>query len=286
MKKYLILLLAFLLLILSSCNSAPSLYEYAISLTEDDMLVCADGNIWRIAEYDKYGHADLELVESLEPGEVNMEVRKENAEDMAVWEYLLLTLENEFTGVVMGEHAVAVGQDGSIWLVYQSSSKPSHGARPFEPVEEIREEQFEDGFWLEMWGIEESSGVGPPQVVVIMHDDNELLINPGFAMLEVQIDRQWYLTNTYYADTSEVKFFDKNNLYLRGAPLYAGDFPGDIPLPSGHYRIKAEADNYEEWKADGPQPERYAILEFDLIYEDGKHEIVNVKQDQQKIKLT
>ena len=88
MKKYFILLIVCSVLLLSSCNSVPDIYEYATTmLKEPDLLLAADGTVWRIGERNENGFADdPEIVDRLEKGTISTEVNKKNADDMELWE--------------------------------------------------------------------------------------------------------------------------------------------------------------------------------------------------------
>lgn len=284
MKKYFILLIVCSALLLSSCNSIPDIYEYATTmLKEPDLLLAADGTVWRIGERNENGFADdPEIVDRLEKGTISTEVNKKNADDMELWEYTLLTADNRLDRY---RTMAAVGADGSAWLI--SAHGSVYDAFEIVTAEEIGGERFIEGFWIEIKGVQSDDGEqGRPALLkVVLHDDSGTLIHPGAAVLEVLIDGQWYITNTSYADAPEMGSFDENGESFRATPLYAGYYY-DIPLPSGHYRLRSYAYDDAEWQKYMDEKReteflelmrRYAVLEFDLTYKNGEYQISGIK---------
>ncbi len=279
MQKSFAVLFIGLLCLLSACSSVPNIYEYATTeLGEPNLMVAADGTVWRRDEPNENGRANVELVDTLEPGTISTVVKKKNADDMALWEYTLLTADKELDWF---KYPAAVDGEGNTWLLIQNTST-SYSALRCDPVDEINEEQTQEGFWLEITGFKQATW-SPQVLCVVFHDDERALINPGFVGLEVLIDGQWYRTSVSYSETLETKFFDENGEFSAISPLYGGYYH-DIPLPSGHYRLKAEADDYVEWQKYFDENrgieyldliKRYTVLEFDMTYKNGKHEIRN-----------
>ena len=275
MKKLTVLAVLLLFCLMASCESKaqlPDLYEYATSLTEPELLVLENGTLWRLTEQREIdpGSGDgsfvrgtVEFVRELEPGEMNPEVSKMDAGDMSLWEYAVLTWEDD---------RVAVAQDGSVWCSF-SPALEEKTARKYEPAEDIGAEQLMEGFWLEQPEAKVNER-GQNRISIVLHDDSGTLINPGIDALDVLIGGEWYPVPLNLSGTLDVKFFEDGIYNVKGVPLSTGDPASpDIPVPSGHYRLRASAYTYEDWDAKNLDSRKYALIEFDLTYKNGEYKI-------------
>ncbi len=270
MRKLMILPILTVFVFLSACGKTPDLYEYAASFDDPDLLVREDGTIWRITAqeescwgegYPNYTYGEVEFVCEIDRGEVNAAVTKKNADDMSPWEYAVCT---------WPDNRIAVALDGSVWWFYPDDLWKNR-VRRYDPAEPIPEEELTDNFWLELPEVVENH---KGALNLVFHSEGKpALINPKVSALEVLIQNEWYEVSLTWSTTADVKMFDKDGIYTSGIPLFAGDYPEcDIPIPSGHYRLRAYAYHTESglWK-DG---DRYcATVEFDLEYENDRYKI-------------
>lgn len=249
---------------LCSCSKTPSIYEYATTMLESDLIVCEDGTVWRLTGERPYGYdgseiiwGTVEFVRNIEQGEMTCDTDKTSASEMALWEFALATID---------EGRVAVGQDGRVWMFGRKELQENRvwGWVPVDVPEELLSKDFSVTVEKIIYG--EGSDVF---VMVSMQDNTGDLISPSPAYIDVLIDGQWYRPSVAYPGNGEVKFFDKNGRYVTISMLATGD-NRDIPLPSGHYRINAMAYS----KVEGKEEIHHAIAEFDLLYKNGEYSIV------------
>lgn len=253
---------------LCSCSTPSNIYEYATAIQEADLIVCEDGTVWkltdeRISPYDgsEIIWGTVEFVRNIEQGEMTCDTDKTNTSDMALWEFALATID---------EGRVAVGQDGRVWMFGPKELQENRvwGWVPVDVPEDLLNEDF--SVTVEKIAYSER---GDAFAVVSMQDNTGDLISPSPAYIEVLIGGQWYRPSIAYPETGDVKFFDENGRYTRVSVLATGD-NGDIPLPSGHYRINAIAYPKVGANVGGWEERQHAIAEFDLLYKNGEYSIV------------
>lgn len=276
MKKLWILPIFIICVLLSACGKTPDLYEYAASLAEADLLVRADGTVWRIGEtWEADGwlyseKAEAELAYTIDEGAVRLpdidEIKKRDATKLNAIEYYML-------GGYTDEFAVA--PDGSLWIVRPNRTDTRVIAEKFATYE-IPEECMPETFWLSEPSIDDARGTAT--LDVMLHDDSGTLYNPDTLRIDVLIDGKWYDILVSGGDTTDIKLFDENGEYLRSVTLMMGA-GYETPVPSGHYRARAAAYVHEAYSQETGRHDwsekyrRYATLEFDLEYKNGEYKI-------------
>ena len=285
MKKALVFIVAFVIMLAAACEKKMTFYDHALALGDSSLILREDGTVWSILRHrgysiSNYEYVEVELVDEYSP-ELNTVVEKKNAEEMEAWEFAL---------AARAENCVGIGSDGSVWI-FPYADEEQNQAYKWKPVDEI---EPHDGFWIEI----EEMGVNPyfgmdggethPVVFWVLHDDSGELVSPELVDLEVLVGGEWYWAAGYLSDTLEVKRFNENGEFrgtankINMTALVTGLDGGDentVPVPSGHYRLKAKAydkayNGVPEWKQDY---KRQATVEFDLVYKNGEYEIKNIQ---------
>ncbi len=270
----LVLILLLVIIVLVWLIPPKSLHSHAHSLSERDMFLCGDGNIWRL-----YGEDDGRPVLKFtgESIEVDTTVRKKNAEDMELYEYLLASCKPE---------SVYIRQDGKVWIALgiakEKNGEKTIAVSPVEPLPDIPEEQLDSGLSAVPIGFERMRWGSRVIAAFMLRNRGESSYDEPGLGLAVKLGDEWYRVVQSYVykrdfyDEDPGSFDPGEERALWAELNVEGDRKSGRLIPPGHYRAEFYDDygglvNQKGYK-ERPDDIRFAF-EFELCEKNGEYSV-------------